>query len=186
MNLILRYKLNTNDYLQQVLYYNSINEESIKQRSKVWLFVIAFIIFFSVLLLFLFNDKIEFGHYLGAIPVAILSILFFPYFYKNILKKRFLKLVQKNYKNNFGKESVLSFHEEYVEIHDFTGESKVTYTSLEKIIEIKTHFFLILKAGAYIILPKSEIQDADSVKNTLDTIAAENEVLYSEELNWKW
>ena len=186
MNLDLSYKLYPNDYLQQVLYYNTVSVNSKKQRTRAWLFVIFIIVISNALLLYVFREKIEIGHYLGAIPMSILGIFLFPYFYRTLQKKQLLKFVEETYKNNFGKESNLSFSNENIEIHNSTGESTIKYATIEKIIEISGHFFLVLKAGTYIIIPKSEMSDIGIVKNTLHTIAAENKILYSSELDWKW
>ncbi|RPD91655.1 hypothetical protein EGM88_14540 [Aureibaculum marinum] len=181
----LRYKLNSNDFLQQVLYYNSNNKTSKKQRLKVWLFV-TLIIFSIALIIYFYKDQIEIGHYLGAIPILILGIFLFPYFYRNVLKKRFFKLVEENYKNNFGKEFHLFFQEKELEINDTTGTSKIDYSSLEKIIEIGTHFFFVINTGVYLIIPKSELDNVNIIRKKIKDIAVENQILFSSELDWKW
>ncbi|MCX7549030.1 YcxB family protein [Xanthomarina sp. F1114] len=131
-------------------------------------------------------DKIELGHYLGAIPVLILGIFTFPFFHKKILKRQFLEFVNESYKNSFDKETKLSFCNDHIEIQNSTGESKIQYSSLAKIIEISSHFFIVIKAGAYIVLPKSEIPNMVGIRTTLQSIAKENEISYSSELDWKW
>ncbi|APY10157.1 hypothetical protein BWZ22_02420 [Seonamhaeicola sp. S2-3] len=157
-----------------------------KQRLRAWVFTTFFILILSFLWLSVSNDTIEMGHYLGAIPTCIIGILCFPYFFKFIQKKQLLKHTNEVYKNNYGKEINLLFGTNTIEIQNALGISKINYSALEKIIETSSHFFMVLKAGSYIIIPKSSIKNMDDFRVKIKNIASKSKILYSTELDWKW
>ena len=186
MTLTIRYKLYPQDFLRQVLYYNSKSRATNKKTRRVWIFVIIFIIVLLILLNYIFIDHIKPGHYLGAIPVAILGAIMFPYFNKHILKTQLSKHVHETYKHNFGKETKLTLLDDSLEINNSKGQSKVDHSTIRIIIEIKSHFFVVLKTDTYIIVPKSEMADIEKVRKKLINLATKNKIPFQAELDWKW
>lgn len=52
--------------------------------------------------------------------------------------------------------------------------------------EIKDYFFIALKTGVSIMIPKSEIIDVEAVRTELKMIAEKIGINFISELNWKW
>ncbi|MDT7830118.1 YcxB family protein [Pricia sp. S334] len=177
----LSYTLIEEDYLQQQLYYFSTNPDAKKMRKKAWLAaIIAFIVI--DILLYMYADTFTVYFFTA---VALLCIVAFPFFHKHRLKQTYRKSVRDIYKNNFGKEIHLSFNENQLEITGSTGESKINYTALEKIVEIGSHYFLVFKTGMQLIIPKNEVNNT-AVATELEKLAVQQKVPFSRELDWKW
>jgi len=64
-------------------------------------------------------------------------------------------------------------------------QSEIYYVSLESIEEIASHFFIFLKYGDQLIIPKLEV-DKEAAKNYLQSLAQRLDIPYTENLNWKF
>jgi len=178
----LLYKLKPEDYLQHALFYNSVNKGSKNLRLKAWLSVILSFIFFGILL-YLYTDSFIFNLY--AI-LAILVAVIFPYYHKYRLKKQYLSSINENYKNSFGTAKELLFDDDFLHITSESGISKLKYSAIECIQEISSHYFLNLKSGTHIILPKSELKHNSSLQVRLNDLCKKHKINHTQELDWKW
>ena len=151
-------------------------------RSKAWL-AVSLSLFIFGLILFLYSDRYVFYFYA---PCSIITILVFPYYHKWRLKKQYVGFVKENYKNNVGKASNLLFDQEHFTHSNTMGESKINYSSIGKMVEISSHFFLILKTGTELIIPKSAFDTVEAIQTQLKAIASTHEIPYATELEWKW
>ncbi|MBS9461321.1 YcxB family protein [Flagellimonas sp. 389] len=176
------YILDRDDYLQYQLYYASTTKSIKAMRLKAWLAVFFVFVFFGCLLA-LYTDG--FIIYSFAATATIMFVLF-PFYHKNRLKKQYRRHIEENYKNSFEKETKLQLNEHNFQISSATGESRINHSSLDKIIEISSHYFLKIKSGTYLIIPKTKIEDAKDIRAALKKLSEKLKVEYSEELNWKW
>lgn len=65
------------------------------------------------------------------------------------------------------------------------AESKIFVSALECIDETGDYFFVKLKTGEALIIPKSEVP-AGAVKNYLQALSQQLNIPYNSNLNWKW
>ena len=178
----IQYSLNENDFLEHQLYTASKTERIIKQRRRSWLIVTLSL--FTLSLLFLTNEpKFLFIYFLCF---AIVTLLFYTIYQRNHYKKHYLNFIKETYKNRFNEIALLRFNENFIEMNDFTGETKINYTVLEEINEIKDYFFIKLKTVSSIIIPKSKIESMDSFLIEINKISKKYNLKNNVELNWKW
>ena len=177
----LEYALDSNDYLQFQLYNSSINPRYKKTRRKNWiiLFTSAFL-----LAIVLFNNSDKFLSYY-FIGIGVLIIFGYPDYAKSQRKKHFEKYVGETYKSDFSETSIVILNDEFIETYDKTGTSKINITELEKIYETSEYFFLKLKFGSTLIIPKSKI-DVIVARERLVEIANQVKAQFIQDLNWRW
>ncbi|WP_299884339.1 YcxB family protein [uncultured Lacinutrix sp.] len=178
----LKYSLNQDDYLQHQLYDASISKSAKKERLKSWLLVVFG---FVLMTFYVYSNGKKFTFYISC-TITLLSLIFYPFYLKKHYKKHYLKFVIDNYKNRFGIESNLAFKESFLETINTTGESKINYSSLEKIIEISSHFFLKIKTGGALIIPKSGVDNIEKTRMELKSLSKKIKIDYSSHLDWKW
>ncbi|MBQ4912871.1 YcxB family protein [Maribacter sp. MMG018] len=176
------YKLKQEDYLQYALFYDSIDEQSKKLRWKAWASVILAFIIFGVLL---YNYADGFVIYVYAITATLVAVAF-PFYHKSRLKKLHIGAIKKNYKHSFDKPKELLFDDDFLEISSELERSKLDYSAIESIQEIASHYFLNLKSGIHIIIPKATLKNDNSVATRLDILCKKYGIVHSKNLDWKW
>lgn len=115
---------------------------------------------------------------------SLITLLLFPIIQRNDLEEHFKKSIKENHRNAFGEEINLEFLNEQIEIYETSGEAKLNYTSIEKIIEIPTHFFLKFKNAGAVIIPK-KWENVEEVKLKLEELSEEKGIKYLIELEWE-
>ena len=177
----LEYKLHENDYLQYQLFLATKNKSVRNQRIRVWLMLAI-----GFLLIGLTQySKDRFGSYILFISSAII-LLFYPFYQRYYYKRHYQKFNAGNYKERFGQSSVLNFHTNDFEIVSPGMEAKFEYSALERIDEIGNYFFLEIKTGGGIIVPKKHIGNMEEFESLMDKIIHKYSLEKNTELNWKW
>jgi len=177
----LKYSLSENDFLQHQLFISSTSETVKKKRRNTW--IMTTLVLLCLGFLFYQSGNKFFTYYF--IGLGITALFFYPLYLKSYYKKHYQKFVADTYKNCFGEESTVIFREDYVEAFDKTGESKINYTQVEKIIEIGGYFFLRMKTGGSLIIPK-RIEEVNTTRTELQNLANKVNVMYVTDLDWKW
>lgn len=177
----MNFTLSGEDYLPYTLYHISTLKTEKRLRTKAWIAVTTAFFLFGALL-FIYGDTFIVYFYSAT---ALILIITFPYFHKYRLKKQHGNFVKEAYKNNIGEEIRLSFEESQVKTNKTSGASTINYASIDKIVEIKSLYFIVLKDGKYLIIPKRGT-DNISVETKLMELAAKLEIPFSKELDWKW
>jgi hypothetical protein len=90
-----------------------------------------------------------------------------------------------NLQYRFGKECKVNFQSDFIETKDITGESKINTSEVAQINEIGTHYFIKLKTGESLIIPKSII-NKESFISELMTVFQNPNIIINRELNWRW
>jgi hypothetical protein len=179
----LKYTLTENDYLQQQLYLAS-KSKLIKKQRKMAKFLIL-IILLLICFLFYVNNDLWFAYYFGGL--GIVCFFLSPFLLRKSYQKSFAKYVQENFKNRIGIISTLLFKEDVLEAYsENIGSSEVKFSAFENISEIKDYFFIALKTGVSIMIPKSEVIDVEAVRSELKMITEKIGINFISELDWKW
>lgn len=99
----LKYSLDKNDYLLQILYYSSKNIRVKKQRLRSWVLII--IICLGSSLIFMKENKVLFYYFLIA---SGLALIFFPFYQRFYYQRHYKRFVSDTYENIFGKKTISS------------------------------------------------------------------------------
>jgi hypothetical protein len=179
----LKFSLNENDFLEHQLFLASKTDRIKKQRRKSWMLV-SFI-FFGLSLIFFQAKNMMMVYYF--LVVGILSLIFYPIYQKNHYRKHYKKYIRDAYKNRFDQIATIKFEKDFIETSDINSESRINYSAFEEIIEIENYFFLRLKTGESIIIPKKlKFENIIDLKSDLVRIFENYQIKIKEELNWKW
>jgi hypothetical protein len=179
--MILTYTLSPGDYLNYHLFAASLSETLKQQRTRnriVWSIVL-------LCLAFAFygdDDRLTACYFLFF---AILCAIFYPYYSRWRSKDAYKEYIHETYKNRFNKVSNLTIDRQ--QIHDISenSETKISTLEIDKIYETCEYFFLKLKPGMALIIPKLKIDNADLLKVELQSIADERHISFIEMKNWK-
>ena len=180
--MILTFSLDQNHFLQHQLYSASKSPRIKKKRVKTWIIVTCSILLLS--LLFYQNNKTFLFYYF--LTFGIITLIFYPLYQRIQYKKHYNKFIGDNYKNRFGQTENIQFTNFAIESHDITGASKINLTEIESVTETANYFYPKLKSGGNIIIPKSKITDIIQVRNELRKLCESLNILYIEDLNWRW
>ena len=178
----LHFKLDANDFLQLMLFQASKNERIKNTRIKTWL-----IYSFGLLLLsFIFyqsNNRLMTYYFL---ILGLISVCFFPFYQRWYYKNHYQKFIADTYNNRFGQACNLIFKDNYIETSDITGESKINMQVFENITETSAYFYLKIKTGGCWIIPKSQIDDVNYVRDELRMLSEKLSIPFINDLSWKW
>jgi YcxB-like protein len=180
--MILSYLLTEYDFLQHQLFVSSKSERIKKLRTKSLILVSSILFILSILF---FQSKNNFLAY-SFLAYGVINIFLYPLYLKNHYKKHYQKFIQENYKNRFGKLSTLTLNNDSIECFDTTGNLKINLSEIEVINETGEYFYLSLKSGGNIIIPKVTSEDIDILRTGLQQITDRLKIKLNSELNWKW
>jgi hypothetical protein len=176
--MIFTFKIEQNDFLTFQLYTVSKSKNVIKTRRRGQLLTsIAGLLL--MLNLFVTGSKIA-GIFM--LVISILTYLFYPRYHRWRLKSHFKKYSKKNYGSQFGQEESLETKTDHIISKNIAGEGKVLTSELENLTEINDYFFLKMKNGSSIILPKRDLSNEKDLVNELKTMR----VPLIQELNWMY
>jgi hypothetical protein len=138
----------------------------------------------NVLIAFIAKGRIDFFAYyfFGA---GVVTLLFYPIYQKYRYKKHFSKFIAENYQYRFGKECVIDFQPDFIYSKDITGESTINTKEIFQISEINTHFFMKLKSGEALIIPKALVPEKTFLLD-LTAIFQNPDIVINKELDWQW
>jgi len=119
---------------------------------------------------------------LFMLVTAVISYAFYPKYHRWRLKSHFIKYSKKNYASQFGKEESLETFKDYILSKNVSGEGKVKMDELDRLTEIADHFFLKMRTGSSLILPKRFIQNDSELIKEMKRL----NVPLHQELNWEY
>ncbi len=178
----LSYQLDQNDFLQHQLFLASKTGRIKKQRTISRLIVSGSMLVLSFLF-YQSGNSVLFYYFLG---VGILAIFFYPLYQRRRYKDHYARAIADTYKNRFGQTANIKFTDLAIETNDSTGESKINLSELDNITETGDHFFLRLKTGVCLIIPKSKIGDLTQLETELKQLCQKLDIDFVKELDWKW
>lgn len=180
--MILKYTLQEKDYIQNLL-FNASSQQNILsklKRSRIFLcssLIIASLIFFN-------NGELTIS--ISLLIFTVLSLLFYLQFEKRRYFKHYTRHIQRIHKNLDEKEMTLQFSEDFIFASDENIESKISYSELTSIYEIKDYFFIYIKGEQSFIIPKRQISDILRLEKYLQEISIQLNISYQRDLHWKW
>jgi hypothetical protein len=157
------FKIEQDDFLTFQLYTVSQSKNVLRTRRRGQLLT-------TVAGLLLTLNLFVTGSYIAACVMLVFAIaiyFLYPRYHKWRLKSHFLKFSKKNYGSQFGQEESLETKGDHIISKNIAGEGKVNARELESLIEIKEHYFLKMKNGSSIILPKRDILETKELKKDL-------------------
>lgn len=178
----INYTLDEKDYLEHQLYIASKSDRIKKQRQKSLLIVIF--AFLSLSYLFYTTDN-KFMMY-GFIFISVLSLIFYPIYLKQHYYKHYQKFIVDTYKNRFNEPCKIVLTENSIDCIDISGETKINLTIIEEIVETTKYFYLKIKTGGHLIIPKMKVEDNANVETSLSSLADRLKIKYIKELEWTW
>lgn len=165
------------------LLYEASKSDEVKQSKKVSGYLFGGMI--AVIGLFLMFFEPVLG---GAILlVGGLFYLIYPKFASRYYKKYYTNIaLGDQYKSSEANTFTVEFNKDSILIKNAQLEAKHSVTHFEQISETAENFFIKMNSGSYLIFPKAQVPDLVWLKKYFHEICTDQNILYHEELNWKW
>ena len=176
-------KLDENDHLTYQLFAASKKSSVKKTRLWGWAFTTGT---FLVLGLLFFQQKNELlARYF--LVLSGLSLILYPFYSRWRYKQHYRKHVRDTFKNAADGNSTIEIGEDVIVTRDDNGtELKFNTDQIEVINEIRDYYFIKIKSGLSLILPKSKLEDPEDIKRKIDMLANNRGVSHDVDLNWHW
>ncbi len=176
----IEYTLAEEDILEYQLYITSKSE---KIRKKRLLSIFAVPILYILLSIFFFFYDNNQSIILICVSLGALWILIYPLYSKWKYKRSYLKHIKKKYKDKLDHVDALKLgNNTYFYVVEQGIEGKVKTSDADKLIELKDHFFLQMKKGGAIIIPKNYVLNTETFKQKVMDLNIE----YLNETSWRW
>jgi len=173
--------LKKEDYLTYVLFTSSKSKRVKKNR------LISRLILIIGCLIGAFigyqKEDIFIEYYFLAAGVGML--LFYPRYQRWYYKRHYAKQVSETRKDCFNEICKLEITTEQIWTVDDSSEMKFKTADMLEINEIADYFFLKVKGGSSLMLPKAEF-DYKSLLELLTDISKKYSIPMNRELGWKW
>ncbi len=178
----LEYTLSNKDSFTSVLFATSQSPITRKRRIREkYIYPAVYLIMLSIL--FHMND------FPAGILITIIStslwISFYPFISRYAIRRKYFRNSGKQTNSNIKTKVKIKADKEYFTVTDESGESKITITDIDKIIEIKNYFFIRINSKAHLIIPKDQFKEG-----ALDVFIKKIQKLSKADitvmLNWKW
>ncbi len=178
----MRIILEEDDYLSFQLFTASQSPLIRKSRIRAWIITT---IIFGGLSYYCFNSKNDaLGYYF--LIITALSLVFYPFYSRWKYKRHYLKHVRQTYQEAFGIECTIEIDEEIISTKSKTGEGKLNLSEISEINEIKDYFFVRVRTGGSLIIPKAKITDQEQLVSKMRSLAIARNIKHTTDLNWKW
>ena len=166
LNMTLEFELNEHDFLDFQLFTASQSKRINRKKVNGWIFVTLFFIGLSVFLYFDYDGF--FAIYFGV--TAIVCGLFYPKYFVWRYKKHYKTYIKENYSYRFGEKAYIEINNQTIFAKDKIGEGTINISEIEKIDETEKHFFVKMKSGVSLIIPKYKIQTSDEVRGKFEAL----------------
>ena len=176
------YKLEEEDYHTHLLFTISKSSSAIKTRARIRLLMSISLLLFA----FISYGNNSSGQTIYFFTLAVLAFFLMPLYTRWSYKKTYLKHVRNYYKDRMSESTTLNFENDSVLISDSQGESIVNFSELDEINELADYYFLKVKSGQSIIVPKRKIENQTELLNTLKKASANHSITWNDEQNWIW
>ncbi len=176
----IEYTLKEEDFLEYQLYTTSLSKAITKKR-LIARFAVP-ILYVLVAIFFYFYDNNQ-DAILICIFLGALWLLFYPFYSKHKYKRSYLKHIKKSYADRLDQVDALKLgNSTYFYIKEQGKEGKIRTTDVDKLIELKDHFFLQMKKQGAIIIPKNYVLNTEAFKKKI----AELNIDYLNKTDWRW
>jgi hypothetical protein len=156
----LEYKMDEQDFLDFQMFAASQSVRIKRKMLRGWMFIT---LGFGVMSVFFFLEcSILTAIYFGV--VAIIGGLFYPRFFRWRYKRHYKAHIRENYSNRFEDSEYIEINDETIFCKSKSGEGTINTSQIEKIDETEKHFFVKIKTGVSLIIPKYKIHNQDEVR----------------------
>jgi hypothetical protein len=176
------YKLEEEDYHTHLLFTISKSSSAIKTRARIRLLMTISLLLFA----FISYGNNSGGQTVYFFSLAVLAFFLMPLYTRWSYKKTYLKHVRNYYKDRMSEPTTLNFENDSISIFDSQGESSINFSELDEINDLADYYFLKVKSGQSIILPKKQIENQNELLNTLKKVSSTHSISWNDEKNWIW
>jgi hypothetical protein len=113
---------------------------------------------------------------------AIAGEIWFPQYFRYRYKKHYEKFIRENYAARIGVDSLLEIRDDAIYTRDKFSESKFFLSEVEKVEELPGYFYIKLRIGSHIVLPKKNAVESSDLKNTFHGKG----ITIVEHPDWRW
>ena len=156
----LEYKIDEQDFLDFQLFTASQSDRIRRKMLNGWIFLTLG--FGLVAVYFFLKYNILFTIHFGL--SSIVCGLFYPKCFRCRYKKHYKNHIRENYANRFDESEYIEINNETIFCKDKSGEGSINISQIEKVDETVKHFFVKIKTGMSLIIPKLKIQNPDDVR----------------------
>ncbi len=178
----LNYKLEEADYHTHLLFTISKSSSAIKTRNRIRFLMTISLILFAVMA----YGNHSTGQTVYFSALAILAFFFMPLYTRWSYRKTYLKHVRNYYKDRLSEPTTITFKSDILLISDSQGNSQVDVTELDEINELENYYFLKVKSGQSIIIPKLKIDNKEELTSTLKELSQNQSIAWNDETSWIW
>lgn len=170
------------DFLQFQLFTASQSKRIKNKRERS---TIIIMLCFLLLAMLLGSSGTDFLFYafLALIPV---TYFFYPKYLKNHHYKHYQEFVKESFQKRDHQPTLLEFKADTIFSKNEYGESLLKYKAIDCVVEIPSYFFIPLKSGGTLILPKREVKNYDELFSFLREKSHQLEFDYSIFKDWSW
>ena len=169
------------DFLINLLYLVTSKEEFKKNNLRNRLLFPGFFLIFA--LIFFLYDKTKL--FQAMLILSFTWAALFPLYKGWFMKKYYKAYIAKHYQGSFNVPTVYTIAKDVLKIKNQHVNSTVPFSDIEKIIEIKTHFFVVLKDESTLIFPKILAKEQLNL-GFIDKLSEKSKIAIEHNLSWKW
>jgi len=167
--MILEFELYEQDFLEFQLFAASQSKQISKNKLRSWLLVT--LMFAALAVVFYFKSGNSMAIYFGIATIA--AALLYPKYLAWYYKRHFTTYVKENYSYRFGEEVHIEIDNQTIFCKDKAGEGTINTSEIEKVDETDNHFFVKIKSGVSLIIPKQSAHISDEIRATFERLGVE-------------
>lgn len=178
----LEFKVHDQDFLTYQL-YNATRSESIKKvrkRNRSLISILYLVV--CVLFLLMQNYAMAFGFFL----ISLLWFIVYPKVERKSYIKKFKKHIAEHLKDRSNIHSKVVLKDDVWHSYAGANETQFPFKEIKEINEIDAYYFIKLKSGHSLIIPKREIKQVGELTRLLQEAALKYKFNYFINLKWEW
>ncbi|MDH8701316.1 hypothetical protein M2138_000657 [Dysgonomonadaceae bacterium PH5-43] len=164
----LEFTIDEQDFLDFQLLTASQSGRIKRKMRSAWIFLTLFFVGISILNFYYNYHSVTSSVIFGIF--AVVCGLFYPRYFWWKYKKSYQTHIKDNYKNRFGETEYIEFRENVIFTKDKIGEGTINISEIDRVDETEKHFFVQIKTGVALIIPKYKITNPDEVRDKFKSL----------------
>lgn len=181
--MLLEYKVDENDYFNLQLYYISNADDFKKRRRRERLRLSGLMLVFGIISLL---DEHLHHYTFFFVPSAIIFFLIYPWWSSWYYKRALRKQISPDTKKHFPYSVKLYLSDDVIDYESSIGKDLYQLHEIDKTIETRDYFYIVMPETFWIIIPKRSISDTIAVSNILKEYEKSHSVPFFNNEDWKW
>jgi len=174
--------LDEKDFLTFQLYNASKTPRIRNTRIRNWILFV----FLMFCLAYLFSDRDDNFLKYYFLSMGVTGVFIYPLYSRWWHRRHYTKFVHDTYNDRIGLDSTLTFTPDTIQCKDRTGEMFIYKSEIEAIDVIPGYYFLKIKGGGTMILPKAKVDKLEEVEHEIRTLLDRGDIKHTIDLKWKW